>query len=258
MKGTLMGILTPNYLAYEYRKCGNPFDDWNYDLNRSFLGSTNGSITQRIDNRLVEDILPRADLTLALHSGGNNIYVCPRVIVPIKDEKHLELAKAMGSHWSLIARPAGERANITTNYAGPCIELGIPELTVELGGANKRLPEEDEKDVNTFQNSVLSVMKHYGMLDENAEYADEITIVDYEPLRNTHGGLIQYAPECQLNSKVKKDTLLMTIVDIFGNKAEEAGAPYDMIILSVPAQPYLPNGGAQIMTIGEITELIKR
>ena len=29
-------------------------------------------------------------------------------------------------------------------------------------------------------------MKHYGMLDEEAEYADEWTVVDHEPLRNKH------------------------------------------------------------------------
>lgn len=40
----------------------------------------------------------------------------------------------------------------------------------------------------------------------------------------------------------------MIIVDIFGNKVKEVRAPYALVILSVPAQPYLPNGGAQIMT----------
>ncbi len=40
----------------------------------------------------------------------------------------------------------------------------------------------------------------------------------------------------------------MIIVDIYGNKVEEVRAPYDLVIPSVPAQPYLPNGGAQIMT----------
>lgn len=148
--------------------------------------------------------MSKANLALALHSGGNNIYVCPRLIVPVKDDKHFELAKAMGPSWSLIAKSAGESANMNTNFVAICGKIGIPTLTVELGGAIKQLPEEYVKDVNQVQNGVLNVMKHYGMLDEKAEYADELTVVDYEPLRNTHGGLIRYTPECQSNDKVKK------------------------------------------------------
>lgn len=256
LNGTIIGVTALNYPAYEHRKRGNPLDDWNYDMNRLFPGSATGTITQRLAHTICDKILPKADMLLDLHSGGNNIYVCERVIVQGQDEKNLRLAKAMGRGWSLIAVGAGERKSVAalTSYAA---QLDIPALTVELGGSNNRLPENYARDVEMVYSAVLNVLRDYGMISGEPEYEPEWTFVEYEPLRNTYGGLVRYAPECRLKNRVAEGTLLMTIVDIFGNIVEEVRAPYDLVILSVPGQPFLPNGGAQIMTIGKITQTLR-
>ncbi len=255
LRGTLLGITALNYPAYENRKRGNPLDDWQYDLNRVFPGSPDGSITQRIAHRVCSDILPQADLVLDLHSGGTNIYVAPRLIVPDDGEEHLRLAQALGPDWPLLAKGAGARASIAS-FTNIAAEMGKPCVTVELGGANHRRPENFTADVATTFDGIVNVMKAYDMLEGEPGFADAWTMVDYEPLRNNHGGLIRYTEACRLLANVSEGTLLMTIVDVFGRTAEELRAPFDMIVLSVPGQPFLPNGGAQVMTMGKVVRTI--
>lgn len=257
LRGTVIGITALNYPAYEHRKRGNPLDDWYYDLNRIFPGSPDGSITQRIAHRVCADILPQADLVLDLHSGGANIYVGARLIVPDDGEQHLRLAQAMGPDWPLLAKGAGARAGIAS-FTNIAAELGKPCVTIELGGANHRRPEFYTEDVRTTYDGIVNVMRAYDMLDGQPRYADEWVMVDYEPLRNTYGGLIRYASACRLMASVTEGTLLMTIVDALGRPVEELRAPFDMIILSVPGQPFLPSGGAQVMTMGRVVRKITR
>jgi len=50
----------------------------------------------------------------------------------------------------------------------------------------------------------------------------------------------------------------VTIVDIMGNVLEVVKAPYDCMIIAVPGQPSLPEGGAQIGSIAKVLEVLKK
>jgi predicted deacylase len=198
------------------------------------------------------DLVGQADLLLALHSGGNNIFVCERVIVDSMADAHLELAKAMGPGWEIIARGAGERASIATLTAYAA-NLGKPALTVELGGASSRLPDHYNQQVQELVDGMMNVMRHYQMLPGAALKPTEWLLVEYQAVRCNHGGYIVFGDACRLKARVTKGTLLLTILDMFGNLLEEIRAPDDVIVLSLPV-PYVPFGGAQVMTVGRIID----
>ncbi len=255
LAGTFVAVPVLNPPAHEARRRGNPLDDWNYDMNRLFPGTPTGSITERLAYALSTELLEQSDFLLALHSGGNNIYVCERVIVDSLDSTHLELAKAMGPGWEIIARGAGERASIKSLTAFAA-SRGKPSLTVELGGASSRLPDEYSRQVQQLVDGILNVMRHYKMLPGKPAEVDEWMLVEYQPIRNTHGGYIVYEEACRLKKAVTKGTPLLRIFDAFGGLAEEIVAPDDVIILSVPV-PYVPFGGAQVMTVGRVVERLR-
>ena len=252
LHGRFVGVPVLNTPAHEARRRGNPLDDWNYDMNRLFPGSPSGSITERLAYALCSTLLEEADLLIALHSGGNNIFVCERVIIDSMMPAHLELAKAMGPGWEIIARGAGERTSIKTLTAYAASK-GKPSLTVELGGASGRLPDEFNRQIDALVEGVQNVMRHYKMLPDAPNRANEWILVEYHPIRCSHGGYIVYEAACRLKSHVEKGTPLLRIHDQFGTILEEIAAPDDVIILSVPV-PYVPFGGAQVMTVGRVVE----
>jgi predicted deacylase len=255
LRGRFVGVPVLNTLAHEARRRGNPLDDWNYDMNRLFPGSPSGSITERLAYAVCNALLPKADFLLALHSGGNNIFVCERVIVDSMAESHLGLAKAMGPGWEIIARGAGERASIKTLTAYAASK-GTPSLTVELGGASGRLPEEYNRQISLLVAGILNVMKRYQMIPGTPENPPEWILVEYQPIRCNNGGYIVFEPSCRLKAHVKKGTPLLKIYDQFGTLNEEIVAPDDVVILSLPV-PYIPYGGAQVMTVGRIVERLR-
>jgi predicted deacylase len=252
LRGRFVGVPVLNTPAHEARRRGNPLDDWNYDMNRLFPGSPTGSITERLAYAVCGTLLQNADMLLALHSGGNNIFVCERVIVDSMEEPHLRLAKAMGPGWDIIARGAGERASIKTLTAYAASK-GTPSLTVELGGASGRLPEEYNRQIDLLVAGILNVMKRYEMIPGTPESPPEWVLVEYQPIRCNNGGYIAFEPSCRLKNHVKKGTPLLKIYDQFGTLTEEIVAPDDVVILSIPV-PYVPFGGAQVMTVGRVLE----
>lgn len=248
LAGRFIGITTLNLMAYEAQKRGNPLDDWFYDMNRLFPGSPTGSLTQRTAHALCTEIVPQADLVIALHSGGSNIYCCARVIVPSADDNHLELARAMGPEWDIVAGGVGERASIA-DFTSWAAAQGKAAITLELGGVNHRLPEDFGRDVETCVNGILNVMRHYQMIPGEAEYADTLQRVYYEPIRANRAGFIRFTPNCQLKKWVKKGDVFLTIHDVFGNELERVVAPRDCMPVAIPGRVSVLTGGSQIMSV---------
>lgn len=256
LRGTLIGIPVLNVPAYEHRKRGYPLDDWFYDLNRVFPGSPKGSFTQRLADKILREVVPGVDVLIALHSGGSNLYCCKRSLIPNDSEKHMRLGKAMGPGWEVLAVGAGERKSIGNLTVIAAQEYDLAAITPELGGISHRLPDAYNKNVEDLVKSMLNVMKEYGMIEGEPEYAKELTLLAYEPIRNNHGGLIWFKPDCQLMKEVKGETELLEITDFFGETVELVRAPYDGFIVAIPAQPSVPTGGCQIATIGKLLRRI--
>jgi len=68
LSGTLIIVRVANIPSFEARSpFVNPVDDKN--LNRSFPGSANGTLTERIADVLSRDVISRADFLMDIHSG---------------------------------------------------------------------------------------------------------------------------------------------------------------------------------------------
>ena len=99
LKGTLFAIPVCNVPAYETITRSSPVDHLN--LARVFPGNAEGSITERIAQRLTDDVLAHADFFVDLHSGGMG-YDIPTLVGYIHQDtplgqKSFDGARAFGA-----------------------------------------------------------------------------------------------------------------------------------------------------------------
>ncbi|MBB3236723.1 succinylglutamate desuccinylase/aspartoacylase domain-containing protein [Phyllobacterium endophyticum] len=169
----LPSINQPAFLAAT--RC-SPIDKLN--LNRSFPGSPNGSITQLIADYISTELLHRADYAIDMHSGGSSLQYLPLLLAPTwpdgeKRETIDGLVKAFSSPLvgyfdSLRALDGGN--NVFGHIAD---KHNCHLLTGEFGGGST---------VNLDGLSMLSsglrrIFRHIGLTTETIEEPDRKTAI---------------------------------------------------------------------------------
>jgi N-alpha-acetyl-L-2,4-diaminobutyrate deacetylase len=225
-------------------------------MNRLFPGSSKGCVTQRIADKLMTEVVSQADMVIAIHSGGNNIHCCNRSIIPNDSTEQVRLAKAMGPGWDFVAQGAGERKQLA-DLCAIAAQSGTTSITLEIGGVSDRLPDRFNANVQDVVSAIENTLKEYNMIDGSPAYASELVMLEYEPIRNNHGGLIVFGETCRPKKEVKAGEELLRIVDIFGDTLEVIEVPYDGIMLAIPSQVVVPEGGCQIGSIGKVVQRVK-
>jgi len=238
MKGTLVGVPGLNIEALEAVTRGNPFEIHHYDLNRSYPGERDGSITERIAALYLENVVKRADACLALHGGGTPFYLDGFVIAQDAGGNSLELVRAIG--WKRFTDSpdtsvgSGSYKGNLTSY---CREYGIPSLTVEMGGASFRAPSQLDRTKREFIRGIRNVMIHYGLIEGKPDRPSTLWRISKKNFRANNGGIISLEEGIDADVEVKKGQKLLTIFDIFGNVVEEHEAPFDGRVMGLPGSP---------------------
>jgi len=102
------------------------------DVNRSFPGTSTGSLASRIAGGLSKNILPHVDLAVDFHTGGRGTYNYPQVRYNAEDEKAAEAAAAFAPPLTMA-----KRAPAKSLRRSAFKNLGLSVLTFE-GGENLR------------------------------------------------------------------------------------------------------------------------
>ncbi len=96
IQGRLILMPAVNVSAVIGSRRTSPVDGLN--INRTFPGDPNGSITQQISAYLTDTILPMGDAFIDLHSGGSSLDFLPSAIMePTKDEAHSQAQSRGGA-----------------------------------------------------------------------------------------------------------------------------------------------------------------
>lgn len=100
-------IIVPylNYPAFRAARRTSPIDQGN--LNRSFPGRPDGSVTQKIADYIQRHLLPQADFVLDIHSGGKTLDFVPFAAVHVLDDKAQQARcaaamRAFGAPYSMM------------------------------------------------------------------------------------------------------------------------------------------------------------
>ncbi len=133
VSGRIIIVPAMNYPAFGAGTRTSPIDRGN--LNRSFPGRPDGSVTQKIADYFQRVLLPMSDIVLDFHSGGKTLDFLPYCAAHILPDKRQEaqsfdLVRAFGAPWSVRML----EIDAVGMYDTAAEEMGKIFVTTELGG----------------------------------------------------------------------------------------------------------------------------
>ena len=131
--GAIIIVPAMNYPAFLAGTRTSPIDKGN--MNRSFPGLADGTVTQKIADYFQRHLLPMADIVLDFHSGGRTLDFLPYCAahrLPDKEQERrsFELVEAFGAPYSM----AMLEIDAVGMYDTAAEEMGKIFVTTELGG----------------------------------------------------------------------------------------------------------------------------
>lgn len=231
LKGTLLAVPIVNVHGF--------LDQSRYlpdrrDLNRSFPGSSKGSVAARLANTFMQQIVSKADYGIDLHTGAINRSNLPQIRANLDGDRTLDIARAFGA-------PVIVDSNIRDGSLRECAQdLGMPMLVYEAGEALRF----DETSIRAGIRGILAVMRHIGMLPaaKNPKPLTPIVARSTQWVRASTSGIV--SGKAKLGSTVMKGQQLATISDPLGEDEESIVAPFDGIVIGRTNLPLAHEGDA--------------
>jgi predicted deacylase len=251
LRGTIVAVPVLNVAAFEAQQRGNPFDGFTYDMNRIYPGREDGYPSERVAWAHFKEMDEKADLLIAIHSGGAHSYLAQAQFYNATDEG-LELAKAMGPGWDLILKPLGSKGSPPAAMA----EKNKGAITVELGGLCATMPTDFHRNGDVLKTSFLNVLRHYDMIDGEAHYAPRWHLGAQRTVLANTGGFFVPEPEVQYRTPTAAGTRIARVVDLYGTVLQEIVAPCDGQIFGMRTLPCVYQGDWACF-FGEIHESIE-
>jgi predicted deacylase len=232
LKGTL--ILVPIVNIYGIMTLSRYLPD-RRDLNRSFPGSTKGSLAGRVAKIFFDEIVSKCDLGIDLHTASIHKSNLPQVRTNIENEYTFNLAKKFEAPVILHSqlRDGSLRATAQDN--------GVPILLYEAGEALRF----DETCIRIGVKGIINVLRANGMLANIArKKIPKIPVISKSSkwVRATQGGMIRTIKA--LGDTVNEDETIAYIDDPFEDETYEIISPFDGIIIGKSEIPLIQEGDA--------------
>lgn len=237
LTGTLVLCPVVNPPAFEAAQRGNPLDTFSYDMNRIYPGRANGYLSERVAAAHAAAMGPVADIEISIHSGGAHSFLDKSIFVDERPES-VELATAMGPGWGCIMSNFNPKGSPMAFLK----ELGKVGITVELGGRSATSPEGFARVGRELADSILNILRHYGMYPGQAAYPHPRYKGEQEALLAPASGIYLPEPGVKFLTMMKKDDPIARIVDIWGETQARLAAPADGMIFGLRALPNVTTG----------------
>ena len=159
IQGRLILLPAVNVHAAMAGRRTSPVDGLNF--NRTFPGDPRGSITQQISAYLVNELFPRADAFMDLHSGGSSLDLLPSAIIepaedPALHKKNIAAARAFEAPLTVVIGNLGDPRTAT---AAAC-RAGLVTVGTEMAGGGRVAPDA----LGICRRGVRNVLRHLGVL----------------------------------------------------------------------------------------------
>ena len=232
LRGTLIVVPIVNTFGFINRSRYLPD---RRDLNRSFPGSTVGSLASRLAHIFLTKIVARCDLGIDLHSAAIHRTNLPQIRISADNERTAELANVFGA-------PVILQSNLRDgSLRAAADELGKDVLLFEAGEALRF----DEMSIRAGVAGVLRVMHHIGMISSKGIAKTKMPsqlCVSSSWVRAPAGGLLRIFRAD--GDVVAEGDLLAAVADPFGGEEIEILAPFGGIIVGRAVMPIINEGDA--------------
>ncbi len=159
VSGRVIIVPAMNYPAFLAGTRTSPVDKGN--MNRSFPGRPDGTVTEKIADYFQRELLPRADIVFDFHSGGRTldfVPFCAAHILPDKQQEQRAFAavEAFSAPWSVKML----EIDAVGMYDTAAEEMGKVFVTTELGGGGTSRAE----TVRIARRGIMNVLRHAGIV----------------------------------------------------------------------------------------------
>lgn len=238
-RGSLILVPVVNMMGFERFSRYTPD---RRDLNRTFPGSSKGSLTGRLAHLIMEQIVGRSDYMVDLHTAAVRRTNFPNVRADMGNEDCARIAKIFGTE--IIVDGLGPNGSLRQEAT----KAGCPTIILEAGEALKVEPSVQD----TTLRGLTLIMAELGMIDAPEETLHETTphqiIVDKSSwVRAGSGGFLTFhvAP----GDTVEEGQRLATNTGLLGRELETISSPHQGIILGMTTMPAV-SPGDPILHIG--------
>ncbi|QKC99885.1 N(2)-acetyl-L-2,4-diaminobutanoate deacetylase DoeB [Mesorhizobium sp. NZP2298] len=159
VSGTVIIVPAMNYPAFRAGTRTSPIDKGN--MNRSFPGRPDGTVTEKIADYFQRELLPRADIVFDFHSGGKTLDFVPFCAAHTVPDKALE-QKAFDAVAAFSAPFSMRMIEIDAvgMYDTAAEEMGKVFVSTELGGGGTSRAQ----TVRIARRGILNVLRHAGIV----------------------------------------------------------------------------------------------
>jgi len=210
------------------------------DLNRSFPGSATGSLASRMARLLFDEIVPRADYGIDLHTAAVRRTNFPNVRGDLTNPAVRRLAESFGAEFILDGLgPKG-------SFRREASKAGCPTILMEGGEVWKVEP----GIVEAATRGVRNVLRGLEMLDTPAENpAFQIVIETSKWVRAAHGGFMQF--HIKPGDIIEKGQPLATNTTLLGQEQSTLEAPFDAVVIGMTTLPAI-SPGEPLCNLGQL------
>lgn len=205
------------------------------DLNRSFPGSSKGSLAGRMADTFFKEVVKKCTHGIDLHTAARHRDNLPQVRADLSNAEVKSLAMVFGVPAVIDSKI---RDGSLRAVAG---DNGIPVLLYEAGEALRF----DEVSIRAGMRGVISVMRELGMLSKlkKKETAKKPVIsASTSWVRAPYSGILRALTP--LGAKAEKGSVLGVIGDPLGENEYQVIAPEDGIIIGRTNLPLVYEGDA--------------
>ncbi len=164
VQGRVIVVPFMNYPAFKAGRRTSPIDGGN--MNRSFPGRPDGTVTEKIADFFERVLLPKADYVLDFHSGGRTLDFLPFAAAHVLDDKAQE-ARCVAA-MKAFAAPYGMmllEIDKTGLYDTAAEEQGKVFVSTELGGGGTATA----ASIGIAERGLDNFLKHAGILEGKLE-----------------------------------------------------------------------------------------
>lgn len=232
-RGTIMCIPVINIFGFINLK--REFPDGR-DLNRVFPGSPNGSLASRVAYKLINEIVPHADIIIDFHTGGSGRFNAPQLRYAKNNYKLNELAEVFGAPFVVYSK------NLSKSFRTTCFKMGKSLLLFE-GGKSFHI---DDEVTNSGVNGSKRILKHLDMLGSSFKVTSPkkkcVFINDSKWQRANFSGMFKSSISVGVN--VKKGQVIGNITDPYGKINHFVKAQNSGYVINVNELPIVYQGDA--------------
>jgi len=207
------------------------------DLNRSFPGSSSGSLASQFAFHFMKELAPHCDYIIDFHTGASQRNNFPQIRCVFKDEESIELARIFNPPFIL-------NSNLISKTLRESIVKRKKKILLFEGGKSNSI---EEQVVEEGLNGVKRVISHLGMRNykyDTSKDREPILLDQSKWMRAPSSGMFQAF--IQNGAAVFKGDILGIVTDPYGNYEKKIKATQDGYIICTNESPVVYKGDAII------------